>query len=67
MSVEQIQPGMRYTKNGISVEVDCIKDSKVYVRRWPKDVTQQSLFANCIRMPVAEFLEQVRNASVESN
>lgn len=57
-------PGTRYTKDGISVDIDAVKDGEVYVRRWPKGVTTQPFFANCIRMPVAQFVEQVQGATM---
>lgn len=62
-----LQPGTRYTKDGISVDIDDVKDGEVYVRRWPNGVTTQPFFANCIRMPVAQFVEQVQGATMEDN
>lgn len=62
-----LQPGTRYTKDGISVDIDDVKDGEVYVRRWPKGVTTQPFFANCIRMHVAQFVEQVQGATKEAN
>lgn len=63
----RLQPGTRYTKDGISVDIDDVKDGEVYIRRWPKGVTEQPFFANCIRMPVAQFVEQVQGATMEAN
>lgn len=60
-------PGTRYTKDGISVDIDDVKEGEVYIRRWPKGVTTQPLFSNCIRMPVAQFVEQVQGATMEAN
>lgn len=64
--IVSLQPGTRYTKDGISVDIDDVKDGEVYVRRWPKGVTTQPFFANCIRMPVAQFVEQVQGATMEA-
>jgi hypothetical protein len=60
-----LQPGTRYTKNGISVDIESVKDGEVYARRWPKGVKSQPLFANCIRLPVKQFVEQVQSATME--
>lgn len=61
-----LKPGTRYKKNGISVDIDLVKDGEMYVRRWPKGVTTQGFFANCIRMPVDRFIEQVRGLPMEA-
>lgn len=61
-----LQPGTRYTKDGISVDIDDVKDGEVYIRRWPKGVATQSLFENCMRMTVAQFVEQVQGATMEA-
>lgn len=60
-------PGTRYTKDGISVDIDDVKDGEVYVRRWPKGVQTQPFFSNCIRLPVSQFVEQVQGATMEAN
>lgn len=59
-----LKPGTRYTKNGVSVDIELVKDGEVYVRRWPEGVTRQPFLANCIRMPVATFVEQVQGATI---
>lgn len=60
-------PGTRYTKDGISVDIDSVENGEVYVRRWPKGVVNQPFFANCIRIPIAEFVAQVRGATMETD
>ena len=62
-----LKPGTRYTKARVSVDIDCVKDGYVYVRRWPKGVDSQPLCSNCIRMPVSQFVEQVQGATMEHN
>ena len=63
-----LQPETRYTKEGVSVDIDCVKDGEVYVRRWPKGVKSQPFFSNnCIRMTVSRFVEQVQFATMETN
>ncbi len=55
-------PGTRYTKDGISVDVDFIKGDEIFIHLWPKGVEFQPLFSNRIRMPLAKFCEQVKGA-----
>jgi len=56
----KLHPGTSYTKNGVTVVIDCVKDGEVYVQRWPKGVEWQSFFVNCIRMPIKHFIAQLR-------
>ena len=65
--VVSLHPGTRFTKNGVSVDIVCVKDGEVYVRRWPKGVDSQPFFANCIRMPIENFVAQVQDAQMEAN
>lgn len=60
-----LRPGTRYTKEGVSVDIDSVINGEVYVRRWPKGVETQPFFSNCIRMPIAQFVEQVQDATIE--
>lgn len=65
--VVSLTPGSRYTKDGISLDVDFVKDGQVYLRRWPKGVESQPMFENCVRVPIADFIEQVQDATMEAN
>ena len=60
----KIIPGTRYTKNGVSVDIHSVKDGWVYCQRWPRDVDEQEVLKNLIRMPVDDFLLDVAGAEI---
>lgn len=57
--------GARFTQNGISVDVDSVKDGEVYFRRWPKGVETQAWLDNCHRLPLKQFITAVAGAKKE--
>lgn len=63
----ELKPGQRYSKDGVSLDIDAMKDDMVYVRRWPKGVEEQPFFANLYRMPEEEFAKQIIDATLENN
>lgn len=57
-------PGDVYTKDGVQIDVEYIEFGDVYYRKWPKGVKIQSMLENCRRMPIAEFIEKVKDATL---
>lgn len=59
-----IQPGTRYSKNGVELHVDIVKDGKVYYRKWLPGVEEQGFFENLFQAPLDVFVEQTKDAEV---
>lgn len=54
--------GIRYTKDGVSLDVHEIARGQVYYRRWPAGITTQPAFTHLHRVPLARFRRAVRGA-----
>ncbi len=64
--MNEIIPGTRYTKNGVSVDIHSVKDGQVYCQRWPRDVMEQDFLDGLIRMPVDDFLLATTGAEIST-
>lgn len=54
------QVGMRLYKNGVRIDVDFVKNGKVYCRKWPRNVRRQSFFANLFWVNIQRFQNQIK-------
>lgn len=61
-----IQPGQRFMKNGIAVDVHKVEGGEVYYRRWPKDVESMPWCDGLARMALPVFLAEVEGLEPES-
>ena len=58
----EIKPGDRYTKNGVTVEVDFVRDGQVCFRKWGRFKWGRCAKSDAFwrKMAVAEFTRQVK-------
>lgn len=61
----KIQPGDRYTKDGVSVYVQDINGGEVLFRKWNSGVQRQPIFKYCYRLPIDKFQKAIRDAVKE--
>ena len=47
-----IQPGQRYERDGVYVDIHFIEDGQVFYRRWPRGVTEMGMWDGLGRCPV---------------
>jgi hypothetical protein len=59
-----IATGTIYQKDGWHVVVHEIRNGEVYYQRFPPDVEEQPVLCNLGRMTIAQFEEQVKEATV---